>query len=188
MNHICRIILNLQHRTKQVSRRRIGGRFTALAARNLENGNLYEVIWLIYTLRGLRVPLHSRKVSGLIGGTVSSTLALILLDMKSKGLCLCNLPTAEWVKQITKESVESDWIWLLGYEGIRHGWLPDPSNVMARPFFQAMASRNVMFYDSRRNVPRSTKVVRMRNRSRKKQLLEMRKIIQHLRGFRFEEY
>jgi hypothetical protein len=74
MNHVCRIILNLEHRTKQVSRRRIGGRFTALAARNLENGNLYEVIWLIYTLRGLRIPLHSRKLSGLIPGTVSSAL------------------------------------------------------------------------------------------------------------------
>lgn len=188
MNHICRIILNLQHKTKKVSRQRIGVRFMALAERNLEKGNLYEVIWLVYTLRGLKVPLNSKLISELIETTSSSALALILLDMKSKGLCICSLPKAEWVSQITKERVKSDWIWLLAYEGIRHGWLPDPSNVMAGSFFQAMSSRNVVFYDPRRNVPSSNKVVQMRNRSRRKQLFEMQKIIRDLRGFEFDEY
>jgi hypothetical protein len=188
MNHICLILLNLQFKTKQVSRRTIGERFITLAARNLENGNLYEMIWLVYTLRGLKIPLHSKRVSELIERTPSSALALIVLDMKSKGLCMCRLPEAQWVSQITKEGVQSDWIWLLGYEGIRQGWLPDPSNVMAEPFFQAMASRNVVFYDPRRNVPRSDKVVRIRNRSRRRQFLEMRKVIQDLRGFKVDEY
>jgi Reverse transcriptase (RNA-dependent DNA polymerase) len=188
MNHICRLLVNLQFDTKRISRRRIGDRFMELAVRNLENGRLYEAIWLIYTLRGLKVPLRSKRMSDLIEGTASSTLALVALEMKSKGLCIRNLPVAQWTRQITRESVQTDWIWLLAYEGIRHGWLPDPANVMTEPFFRAMISRGVVFYDPRRNVRRSAKVVRMRSRSRRGQLLEMRKIIQHLRGFRFGEY
>jgi hypothetical protein len=188
MNHICRIILNLQHKTEKVSRRRVGERFVVLAERNLEKGNIYEVIWLVYTLRGLKISLRSKMISELIEITSSSALALILLDMKSKGLCLSSLPTAEWIGRITKERVKSDWIWLLAYEAIRHGWLPDPSNVMAEPFFRAMASRNVVFYDPKRNVPSSTKIVRMRSRSRRKQFNEMQKIIHLLRGFEFLEY
>jgi hypothetical protein len=188
MNNICRIILNLQHRTKQVSRQRIASRFAALAERNLENGNLYEVIWLVYTLRGLKMPLRSRKITELLERTASSALALIVLDMKSKGLCVCPLPTAGWVSQITEATVNSDWIWLLGYEGIRKGWLPDPTNVLTGPFFQAMASRDVSFYDPTRSVPSSTKVVRTRNRARRSQFLEVQRVMKVLRGLRFAEY
>lgn len=74
LNHICRIILNLQHRTKKLSRNRIGKRFTELAERNLEKGNIYEVIWLVYTLRGLKIPLRSKIISELIETTASSAL------------------------------------------------------------------------------------------------------------------
>ena len=108
--------------------------------------------------------------------------------MKSKSLCICKLPTAEWVDQITKERVISDWIWLLGYEGIRHGWLPDPNNVMAEPFFSAMAKRDVTFYDQGRNVPSSTNVTKKRKQFRKAQILDVQKFIRILRGFGFHEY
>jgi hypothetical protein len=186
MNHICRIMVNLHRRKKRVSRQR--ERFVALAERNLENGNLYEVIWLVYTLRGLKIPLLSKKLAAMMERTPSSSLALIMLDMKSKGLCICSLPEAAWVSRITNANVESDWIWLLAYEGIRRGWLPDPSNLMGSPFFRAMASRDVAFYDPRKNVLNSTGVVRARNRSRKRQLLEVQRVIRGLRGFRFGEY
>lgn len=188
MNHICRIILNLQHKTEKVSRQRICKRFLTLAERNLEKGNLYEVIWFVYTLRGLKVPLYSKRISELIEITSSSALALILLDMKSKGLFLSSLPTSEWRRRSNKERVKSDWIWLLAYEGIRHGWIPDSNKVMDEPFFKAMAARNVVFYDPRRNVPRSANIVQVRNRSRRQQLNEMQRMIRDLRGFRFDEY
>lgn len=188
MNHICRIILNLQHHTGKVSRQRISKRFVTLAERNLEKGNLYEVIWLVYTLRGLKVSLHSKKISELMDVTSSSALALILLDMKNKGLCHSNLPIDQWESQCTKERVKSDWIWLLAYEGIRHGWLSNSTNVMADPFFQSMATRNVVFYDPKRNVQKSTSIVQMRNHSRRRERGEMQRIIRYLRGFQFDEY
>ena len=188
MDRICRIVLNTHHKTKRVSAKRIGERFTSLAERNLEKGNLFEVIWQIYTLRGLKVPLHSKKICNQIAATASSSLALILLDMTNKGLCIGSLPTTEWSNLSTEERVRSDWIWLLAYEGIRHGWLSDPHGVMAGHFFQAMASRNVVFYDPTRNVPTSAKVVRERNLFRKAQFSAVQKFIQHVRGFEFGEY
>lgn len=188
MDRICRIILNAHHTTKRVSAKRIGERFTSLAERNLEKGNVFEVIWQIYTLRGLMIPLNSKKICEHIKTTASSALALILLDMKDKGLCIGSLPTTEWSNLITEERVRSDLIWLLAYEGIRHGWLNDPNGVMAGPFFQAMDSRNVVFYDPTRNVPTLAKVVRERNQFRKSQFAAVQKFIQHLRGFEFGEY
>ena len=99
-----------------------------------------------------------------------------------------SLPTAEWSIQSTKERVKSDWIWLLAYEGIRHGWLTDSNGVMADPFFKAMASRDVVFYDPKRNVQALAKVVRQRNKIRKAQISAVQKFIHHLRGFEFGEY
>jgi len=189
MDRICRIILNANHTSKgRVSARIIGKRFTSLAERNLEMGNLFEVIWQIYTLRGLKIPLRSKKIRDLIRTTESSALALILLDMRDKELFGYSLPTSEWSNLITEERVRSDWLWLLAYEGIRHGWLSDPNGVMAGPFFRAMASRNVAFYDPTRNVPTLAKVVREGIQSRKDQSATVQRFIQDLRGFEFGEY
>ncbi|HEY8098902.1 MAG TPA: RNA-directed DNA polymerase [Methylobacter sp.] len=188
MDRICSIILNIQYKTSKLSINRICERFTILAERNIENGNLYEAIWLIYTLRGLRYPLRSKYISETIETVSSSALALILLDMNSKGLCAFRLPDVEWTRRITGDSVKSDWIWLLGYEGIRHGWLADPHNVMAEPFFRAMASRHVAFYDPKKNVPSSRKIVELRKRSHRSYALEAQKLLQELREIKFVDY
>ena len=188
MNHICRIILNLQFRTKKISRQRIGKRFTTLAERNIEKGNLYEVIWLLYTLRGLKVSLRSKLISEMAEVVPSSALALVLLDMDAKSLCVHSLPKGEWVEKIKKAGLLASWMWLLAYEGIRHGWIQDPSKAMSDPFFDAMASRNVVFYDPRRNVPSSEKVVKIRKRSQRKQFLELSKIFGDLRGLGIGDY
>jgi hypothetical protein len=188
MDNICRIIINIQHKTKRMSLGRIGYRFLVLAEKNLEKGNLYEVVWLIYTLRGLRIPLNSRRVAELSELIPSSVLSLILLDMKHKGLCVQSLPKSSWVAQISADRVEKDWIWLLAYEGIRHGWLPDPKGVMNKPFFQAMAARNIIFYDERKNVPPSASFVRTKKRARKQDNLDTKKLLSSIRGFNSPGY
>jgi hypothetical protein len=188
MDSICRIILNIQHNTGKISRQRIGTRFTGLAERSMEKGNLYEVIWLIYTLRGLRFPLNSKFISDSIEGTHSSALALLLLDMSSKHLCIRGLPRDEWSRQITAERVATDWIWLLGYEGIRHGWLADRTRVMAKPFFRAMDSKDVCFYDPRRNIPFSKRITQMKISARKRNRVDVAKLLQTLRGFHLDDY
>lgn len=188
MDRICRIILNLQYKNHEVSRRRIGKRFKVLAERSLTNGNLFELIWILYTFRGLKLPLKSKTISDGVEALNSSAVSLILLDMQDKGLFYGRLPIQQWSAKITADSVRTDWIWLLAYEGIRRGWIPDTNSVMSCPFFDALNSRDVTFYDPRRNIPKSQSVVRRRKRIRNAQVEFAHKFILRLRGFNLIDY
>ena len=97
--------------------------------------------------------------------------------MRARGLLKTALPTAEWERQIGSESILTGWTWLLAYEACRRGWLPDPQGLMAQPFFDAMHSRGVVFYDERRNVPRREKMARLRRASRMKMRLEVQQFL-----------
>lgn len=183
LDKICKIILNINYSSKNISIPRITTRFTKLAEKNILNGNTYEAIWLLYAIRGLRTKLKSKTISEAIEVTPSSALALILLDMESKGLVVHKLPKSSWVSLIDADLIRSDWSWLLSYEGVRHGWLPDPKGVMRDPFFAAMHSRDVTFYDPRRNVMPSKKEIMLRKMKKRRATLEAEKFLRLLRGF-----
>lgn len=188
MDRICRIILNLEHSTKRVSAKRIAERFLALVIRNLENGHLYEAIWLLYTIRGLKRPIFSKRVCELAEATPSSALALILLDMRSKGLGLTNVPKSYWESRISEDRISSDWIWLLAYEGFRHGWLSDTKSLMQRPLFKPMTDRNVVFYDENKNIPTSRSAVTKRREARRRENTEVRLMWKLIRGIDPQDY
>lgn len=182
MSRICELLLNIEHRTKSVSRKRVGPRFTELAERNLANGNLFEAIWQLYTLRGLKIGVNSPIISDLCEVTPSSSLALVLLDLDSRGQWVRQLPKGTWEAGITKERVRCDWIWLLGYEGCRKGWLNDTRGVMADGFFAPMSARDVVFYDPKRNVRPTSKVVKLRAQTRSRNLKDIYRFITEIRG------
>jgi hypothetical protein len=186
MARISELLINLEHDTGSVSKKRIGPRFNDLAVRSLEKGDLYESLWLIFTLRGLGIPICNDDLLSIAGDTKSSAIALTLLDMKSRALIKGKLPSAAWEDQITKESVLTDWNWLLAYEGCRRGWLADPRGVMARPFFSAMHRRDVFFYDERRNVTKRSKMVKLRLALRKKFQREVREFLFSVRDVEFD--
>jgi hypothetical protein len=186
MSRISELLINLEHDTGAVSKKRIGPRFSDLALRSLEKGDLYEALWLVFTLRGLGIAISDEHLLSTAAVTKSSALALTLLDMKSRGLVKAKLPTADWEKQITKESVLTDWNWLLAYEGCRRGWLADPGAVMARPFFAAMNARGVFFYDERRNVRKRTTMAKVRSALRRKFQREVREFLFSVRDVEFD--
>lgn len=188
LNRICSVLINLHHETKRVSLRRVRSRFTTLAERNLINGNLYEVIWLLFTLRGLKIPFKSEVFCEALKQIESSSLILLMLDMKDRGQVWSKLPVGQWEEAISADRIMSDWSWLYAYEGIRKGWLQDRQKVMKHPFFAAMASRNVIFYDPRRNVTRTSKTVQKRNLQRRLNLLDSQHLVAKLRGFHFSDY
>jgi hypothetical protein len=189
MSRVCELLLNIEHDTKAISRKRVGPRLTELAGRNLTNGNLYEAIWQLYALRGLGISVNSKPIAQLSEGTTSSALALILLDLDARGLFARRLPKAKWEAESTKDRVRCDWIWLLAYEGFRHGWLKDSKNVMNDEFFSPMASRNVAFYDPKRNVRPTSKVVKLRAKTRKRNLKDITRFFMEIRGVpHFDEY
>lgn len=183
LDNICRIFINIDNKTNKISKERVVDRFRILAERNLEKCNIFESIWLIYTIRGLKQKLKSKKISELIGSHAGSTLPLILLDMKQQGLFPQKLPNEHWEGMIDDQRVRSDWIWLLAYEGIRKRWLSDRKGVLKRPFFKAMHDRNVVFYDPRKNVDRSTKVIREKRATSKQQNFEVLAFLRNIRGF-----
>jgi hypothetical protein len=186
MDRICRIILNIDHTTGGLSKERLVRRFTALAERSFETGSMFEAIWILYILRGLKKPIKSSKIMRCMEDTNSSTVRLLLLDMTSKGLCTTPAPAGVWEAEINEERILSDWSWLFAYEGIRNGWLADKNNVMATPFFKAMISRNVVFYDPRRNIRTSASVKRDRFREIREQNREVAHLLESLRGIDFQ--
>lgn len=182
MDRICRVILDVQNRTNGLSAKRIGSRFINLVKVSLEKGHHYEAIWLLYTLRGLKRPVDIRSLRDLIADVESASIALILLDMKSKGLCIGKLPMQVWEDKISENSVKSDWTWLLAYEAYRHGWLADRNKLLDKPLFKAMSSRNVVFYDPKRNINTSSSEADKRSTRRKRSMAEVKKLLESLRG------
>ena len=112
----------------------------------------------------------------------SAAIALILLDMKSKGLCIGKLPTQVWEGKISEDSVKSDWTWLLAYEAYRHGWMVDHNKLLNKSLFKAMASRKVVFYDPKRNISTSSSEAGNRSTKRKNSIAEVKKLLVRLRG------
>ena len=186
MDRVCRIILNIDHTSGGLSKERLARRFTILAERHFENGALFEVIWLLYTLRGLKKPIKSSKIMKYAESVQSSAIRLLLLDMSSKGLCVTPDPAQKWEEEINEERVLSDWSWLVAYEGIRKGWLKDKHGIMAKPFFKAMSDRDVVFYDPSKNVRTSASVKRDRSRERREQNREVVSFLEALRGVDFQ--
>ena len=182
LDRICRIILNIDHETGKLSKRRLAGRFVELAERHIENGSLYEVIWLLFTVRGLKLPFLSKRIIELSETAQSSALRLLLLDMNRLTLCIKPPPIDTWEKEISVERCLSDWTWLYAYEAVRKGWLSAAPTFLKSPFLRPMHSRDVVFYDPKRNVARSSKVKRERAEVRRADNLEVMNLIRLLRG------
>ena len=183
MSEISTILINLHYKTNRLSVKRVCDQFRRLLEKTLENGQTYEAVWLLYTPRGLKRPIYSGSVCDIMENIESSVLALVLLDMKSRNIWSGKLPVGSWENRITRESVLTDGSWLLGYEGYRNGWLRDHRGLMRRAFFVPMADRPVKFYDPTKNVQSTTGRARRRRRVRRTQYLEVRRVVQMLRGF-----
>lgn len=182
LDRICRIVLNIEHETGKLSKRRLAGRFTELAERHIENGSLYEVIWLLYTVRGLKQPFLSKRIIEFSETAPSSALRLLLLDMNQLGLCIKPPPTTTWEKEISADRCISDWTWLYAYEAVRKGWLKATPGFLNSPFLKPMHTRDVVFYNPKRNVAPSRKVKLAQSQTRKTDKQEVASFIRLLRG------
>lgn len=182
LDRICRITLNIDHETGKLSKRRMATRFVELAERHMENGSLYEVIWLLYTVRGLKQHFHSPRIIELAETTQSSALRLILLDMQQLGLCIRPLPKSAWEAEISADRCLKDWTWLYAYEAVRKGWLNAPASFLNSPFLKPMHTRDIVFYDPKRNIARSKNVKKAAAKTRKADNIQVAQLIRVLRG------
>ncbi|KRA43170.1 hypothetical protein ASD80_07915 [Devosia sp. Root635] len=157
----CILLLNLNHEGFKLDKDRIASRFVPMLEQSLESGHTFEAIWSLHLLRGLRHDLAQTRVSDLADVNDGSALKIVLLDLRHLGL-LPKLPEKSWLKQLGTSQFH-DPSWLLAYEGVRHGWLPDAGGVIkTNPLFVPMFSRNVQFYDPKRNVQPRANLRRLR--------------------------
>jgi hypothetical protein len=166
MDRICRILLDLQYRTGAVAVDRVGQRLKMLIEREIDKQHHYEVLWLLYTLRGLKWQFASKKLCSAMEQLPSAAISLVLLDMHNRGTMLGKLPTST----------------------CRHSWLRDKNKLMNGALFRPMASRNVVFYDPQRNVMKSRSVVAKRRATRKRDRTELLKFFADLRHLGADEY
>lgn len=188
MDHICRIVLNIKHKTGGLSKDRLFRRFEALASRHLENGALFEAIWLLYTIRGLKKPFYSSRIITNAENIPSSVVRLLLMDMKNKGIYLSRLPIKRWEQEVSKEGILTGWSWLYAYEAIRKGWMNDHHNLLSEPFFGAMHQRNVVFYKPDMNVKDSKAVKKAHYTIKKQYYLKVKKYLDTLRIIHPSDY
>jgi hypothetical protein len=184
MGLISLTFINLQHYTGEVSKKRLKERVLVLAENNLEKGNAYEAMWQLYTLRGLKISFKSDVVSDYMSVHKGSVLPLLLCDMKSKNLFHSTLPYDKWEDMLTPDRVMSDWSWLLGYEGIRNGWLKDLHGVTKQPFFSVLHANGIFFYDPSKNAPTLTSLKKKRFASKGVSLKQANQLIKELRGLK----
>jgi hypothetical protein len=172
LDKICRMIVNIDRDTAKLSRVRIAKRFEEMALRMLEKGHDYEAMWLIYTIRGLRQYLRRSRMAEILKEYSGACIPLVVLDMESKGLVNFRIPKEVWESSFDGDRVRSDWSWLLAYEAIRKGWLVDKHGILRLPFFSEMDTRDVVFYDPKKNVADS-RAVKKRNAAARAQSEQM---------------
>lgn len=191
LDRICQAMLDLQSYTNALSNERISERFIRLAEVAIEKEHLFEVMWLLYTLRGLRQCINSKAICDASARVQSATIALILMDMNSKNLISSELPIDEWQSQISEDSILSDWTWLMAYEGIRHGWLSDEHNLMEKPLFKPLDRQKIMFYNPNKKFSASANA--RKKRVKKREVFEVKDFLEDIReieiiDFDFPEY
>jgi len=184
LEQICAILLNLNFKSRNISKRRIGYRFKQLANRAVDLGHTYELMWLLWTLRGLRIKISSPKISDYVSDGTHAALSIVLMDMRNMGVFVSPLPEEKWLADLDEDKCKTDGIWLLAYEGFRHGWLPDRTGLMQKPFFGPMARREVVFYNPRANVELSARRV---NRRRQENRRSFRTFAQFLMQTNFSQ-
>lgn len=182
MDRICRIILNIVHGSGGLSRDRLVSRFSELVEKHFANGAIFEAIWVLYTMRGLKKPFSASRIMDQVENVSSSAVRLLMLDMRDKGICTSRLPIQKWEAEVSEERVLSDWTWLYAYEATRRGWIGDPKNILNKPFFKPMHDRNVVFYDPSKNVRNSKTVKKQQAKLRKQQNVEVFALLGSLRG------
>jgi len=186
LDTICRIILTINYKNRNLSLKRTGERLTQLLQTASENGHDYEVIWILHTLRGLKYRLDVRKLPLFDNASKnrSSAISLMALDMNALGLVRGPLPIHHWENHISKELIMRDQSWLLAYEGIRNGWLKDPKNLCNTPFFRPMYDHAVGFYDPKRNIKKFEASQQTRYKHRLANSREARTVLNFLRQTR----
>lgn len=116
-------------------------------------GRHAEVAWALFLAKALRIELD-HGCFDYITKMESSACALLTLDIRSRNLVSGQIDTSTWEASLTTEGLNSS-MWLLAYEAKLKGWLQgiNPNYVANHQHFSVLLSKNISFYDPKKNVP-----------------------------------
>jgi hypothetical protein len=125
-----------------------------------KSGHSYEVAWALFLCKGLNIKLMRSEVEHLFS-TLSSTVALVLMDLNSRGLIDGGIDDDFWRQQCGHGNGLRGSMWMLAYEAVLKDWWSVPTTyVAADPLFGPMLSKRISFYDANKNVPSTKKEYR----------------------------
>ncbi len=135
-----------------LKRERIGKLIEDLVLKNAPLAHHAEVAWALFLAKALRIS-PSKAVAQAVSGLESSTCALLALDLRERGLIASSLDVSLWQQSMALQGLRSN-MWLLTYEADLKGWMSgaNANFVAADPYFGALKSRNISFYDTNKNV------------------------------------
>lgn len=110
----------------------------------------FEVAWALWLAHSLRIRL-SEKATSLVVRIENDVCAILALHLRSQRLLLGRGRVSDWLGSVSSDDLHGPH-WLLVYEAAaRKGWRIGGAAqaVAANPFFAAMASEGVSFYNTR---------------------------------------
>jgi hypothetical protein len=166
---VAQILVSYNYYGYELGRDRIGKLIEDLISRNAPLAHHAEVAWALFLAKGLRIRI-STKASRAVSGLENAICALLMLDLRARGLVHGPLDTGLWEMSMTSQGLLSH-MWLLAYEADLKGWLRgSPINfVTADRYFGILKKRRISFYDEIKNV---IDIKRERPRPRSRALLE----------------
>lgn len=115
-------------------------------------GHAFEVSWALFICKGLGIKLEKSRMKSVFLMD-SSICALLCMDLDKMGLIVGGISDDYWLTYATPSGLESS-MWLLSYEAALKNWWSTgtQSYAASHPLFGPMLSKNVYFYDVKKNV------------------------------------
>ena len=116
-------------------------------------GHGSDVAWALWGLLLFGLPLDDQALRA-VSALEDAVVALLTLDLRSKGQASLAVPLAQWEHAMTKDELCGR-LWLLSYEANFKGWLPSVDggdHVATEVNFQHLKSSGVFFYDDQKHL------------------------------------
>ncbi|MBV8894791.1 RNA-directed DNA polymerase [Bradyrhizobium sp.] len=149
---VVQILVESNHLGKVLDRSLIQKFIVDIIRFNAPIHNYFEVSWVLFLAKALRVVLKNSDLKDVFGAE-SSVCALLLMDLNSRKLIDGGIDTSYWQTIYGKDGLRSN-MWLFVYEATLKKWIApaSPCFVDSHPLFGVMLRRKVSFYDVEKNV------------------------------------
>ncbi len=148
----CQILVDAFRRKRNVSLKWIAKLVDDTIRERAPLGHHGEVAWSLFLAREMGLKI-GKTASQFISETESGVCALLLLDLRNRGLLDGEVDVSSWMTFLAPGGLRSP-MWLMAYEAPRKGWLnPGSLEYIANDqYFGVLHDLEISFYDALRTV------------------------------------